>query len=563
MSLASKFEEIANSKRRFWLLAGICLLTVLPTVFLGVYQGVDLSQHVQFSTSFYRSILAGDYYPSWAADENLGYGGVGVRFYPPLTPFLFALARILTGSWHLATCLVFFLFTFAGALGVYLWAREFLATNAQCILAAAVFAVMPYHLYQIQNGSQFAEFAGCSVIPFAFLFVTRITRRGNLTDVLGLAVAFAVLILTHLPTTVIGSLSLVIYAVFSLRKENVLAQFLKLGAAVALALAASAVYWLKFVTEMDWLRNTKFSNNNFFDYSHNFLLTADWFGDKQLWFINFIFLTLAFISVAAFAASYFSGQLRKLRAPFALLFFALAMCVVVSKPVWLTVPFLPEVQFPWRWLTVVSAGGAIIFVAAFQSLTNLQSAKIPANFVKGLAAVAVLCGLGIYALMWSEFSLNHIPANAYENYVADKSAALGGEWFWTAKAKEKAFSVNEKVIADFRQVEISAWRPTERVFTVAEGDAVGVRVATLFYPHWKASVNGVLTAPQISSDGVIIIEVPNEESHVNIWFEEPAHIKRALYVSAAVWLFFALAAIYSMRRFFSKKILSSPGPKAV
>ena len=267
MSLASKIVEIAGSRQRFLLLAAICLLTVLPTVLLGVYKGVDLAQHVQFSTTFYNSMQAGDFYPSWAAAENLGYGGVGVRFYPPLTPFLFALARILTGSWHAATCLVFFLFTFAGAAGVYLWAREFFAAKSESILAAAIFAVMPYHLYQIQNGSQFAEFAGCAVIPFAFLFVTRICRRGHAADVLGLAVAFAVLVLTHLPTTVIGSLSLFVYALFSLSKENIPAKLLKLAAAVFLALAASAAYWLKFVTEMEWLRNTKFSENHFFDYS--------------------------------------------------------------------------------------------------------------------------------------------------------------------------------------------------------------------------------------------------------------------------------------------------------
>jgi uncharacterized membrane protein len=561
MSLASKFEELADSRHRFWLLAGVCLLTVLPTVFIGVYQGVDLAQHVQFSTTFYNAIQTGDFYPSWAGDENLGYGGVGVRFYPPLTPFLFALARVLTGSWHAATCLVFFLFTFAGAAGVYLWAKEFLASNASSLSAAAIFAVMPYHLYQIQNGSQFAEFAGCSVIPFAFLFVTRIVRRGNSADVLGLAVSFAVLILTHLPTTVIGSLSLLIYALFSLSKENIPAKLLKLAAAVALALAASSVYWLKFATEMDWLRNTKFSRNHFFEYSHNFLLTADWFGEKQLWFINFIFLTVLFISVAAFAALRFSGRSKKFRAPFALLFFALLMCVAVSRPVWAAVPFLPEVQFPWRWLTIVSAAGSIVFAAALQSFRLLlQGSPKPANFIKGLAAAAAICVLGIYALMWSEFSLNHVPARNYENYVAEKNAALGGEWFWTAKAKEEAFGVREKVFADNRRVEINAWHSTTRDFTVAPGGETAARVATLFYPHWKASVNGNLTVPQISADGVILIAVPAQKAEVKIWFEEPPGIVAAKYVSLFTWLAFAGAGIFRLINFRRKKTVEFQPP---
>jgi len=250
-------------------------------------------------------------------------------------------------------------------------------------------------------------------------------------------------------------------------------------------------------------------------------------------------------TVAAFVAARFSRQTGKLRAPFALLFCALLMCVVLSKPVWAAVPFLPEVQFPWRWLTIVSAAGAIVFAASAQAFTKLlESVKDAANFVKGFAVFSLICILGIYALMWSEFSLNHIPAGDYENYVAEKSAALGGEWFWTAKTKEEAFAVKEKVVAGARRVEIQTWRAAERNFTVAEGNPASARVATLFYPHWKASVNGTLTAPQISDDGVILVPVPSEKAQVKIWFEEPSKIVLAKYLSLFTWLAFACAGIF-------------------
>ena len=546
MSLISKIEELARSPYRFLLLAGVSLLAILPTVACGVYKGVDLAQHIQFSDTFYRALAAGDFYPSWAASENLGYGGVGVRFYPPLTPFLFALAAQATGSWHAATCLVFFLFSFAGALGVYCWAREFFASPAESVLAGAVFAVMPYHLYQIQNGSQFAEYAGCSVIPFAFLFVTRVCRRGRWADVLGLAVAFAVLVLTHLPTTVIGSLSLLVYTLFSLDKARLVSGISKLAAAALLALAASAAYWLKFVTEMRWLRNTQYSNDHFYDYAHNFLLTADWFGEKQLWFINFMFLTLTAIFAACLAAVLRAGELRKYRAPLALLVFALLMCVAVSKPLWMTIPFLAEVQFPWRWLTIVSAAGAIFLVAALKPLANLARSR--ANLAQGFAAAVLLGVLAVYALMWSEFSLNHVPAREYGAFVAEQSAALGGEWFWTSTAKEEAFKVREQVSAGTRRTETGAWQPTERFFTVGEGEPVRARVATLYYPHWKASVNGVSVEPQAGADGALLIDVPGEKSVVRLWFEEPRKIVAARYVSLSTWLAFAAAAIFLLIR---------------
>ncbi len=547
--LALEFTKIAESNYRLLLLAGFSLLTILPTIFIGVYKGVDLTQHIQFSSTFYNSILSGDFYPGWAADENLGYGSIGVRFYPPLTPFLFAIFKILVGNWHTATCLMFFLFTFVGAAGIYLWAKEFLTSNTECVLAAIIFVFMPYHLYQIQNGSQFAEFAACSIIPFAFLFVTRISRHGNFTDVLGLAVSFAILILTHLPTTVIGSLSLLIYSLFSLSKGKIWSTLLKLSSAVILALLASSVYWLKMITEMDWLRITKFTDSNFYDYSYNFLLTADWFDEKQLWFINFIFLTFATISALAVSALFFSNQTKKMRGNSSILFFALFMCLVLSKPIWKVIPFLPEVQFPWRWLTIVSVCCPIVFVASYKSLVTLsQTSALWNNFTKGFAALILICILGIFALMWSEFSFNYIDAKDYENYVAEKSHSLGGEWFWTIKTKEEVFNINEKVIADGRKTQISWWQANERIFTVAEGNQTEARIATLFYPYWKSEVNGVAIQPQISGDGAILIPLPNEKATVKIWFEEPFRVKLATYVSGATWIILILSFLFILIR---------------
>jgi hypothetical protein len=177
-----------------------------------------------------------------------------------------------------------------------------------------------------------------------------------------------------------------------------------------------------------------------------------------------------------------------------------------------------------------------------------QNSKCTGNYVTGFAALGLICLSGIYALMWFEFSLNHVPARDYENYVAEKSSALGGEWFWTAKTKEEAFKVNEKVVADGRKIEIQRWQATEKILTVEEGNKDDVRIATLFYPHWKTSVNGNLTPPQISEDGVILVSVPAEKSEVKIWFEEPSKIVAAKYLSLFTWIFFGGAGIFSLVR---------------
>ena len=56
--------------------------------------------------------------------------------------------------------------------------------------------------------SMLAEFAGAAVLPFAFLFVERVCRHRRRQDIAGLAVSFALLLLTHLPLAIIGSIAL-------------------------------------------------------------------------------------------------------------------------------------------------------------------------------------------------------------------------------------------------------------------------------------------------------------------------------------------------------------------
>src|SRR5437588_9661638 len=78
--------------------------------------------------------------------------------------------------------------------------------------AGILYALAPYRLNEVYQASLLSEYAACSILPFAFAFVERICRKKSKYDVFGLAGSYGLLILTHLPLTVIGSLSLALYA---------------------------------------------------------------------------------------------------------------------------------------------------------------------------------------------------------------------------------------------------------------------------------------------------------------------------------------------------------------
>ena len=185
----------------------VAILVMLPIAVFGIPSGNDLAQHYQFAQTYYDSLINGDGFPGWSSRENGGYGSIGIRFYPPAAYYVLATARILAGSWYDASWLTFMFWMILGCAGVYYWARWWLEPKESAI-AAIIYAVVPYHLNQLYISFVYADFAATAILPFCFAFLTRVLERERKSDILGLAVSFALLILTHLPTTITGSIGL-------------------------------------------------------------------------------------------------------------------------------------------------------------------------------------------------------------------------------------------------------------------------------------------------------------------------------------------------------------------
>src|SRR4029077_16910751 len=137
-------------------------------------------------------------------------------------------------------------------LGMYFWTRSILSESA-AMWAAILYALAPYHVNQFYQASLLAEFAGAAVLPFAFGFVERVCRRGRSQDVAGLAATYALLILTHLPLAVMGSLALGVYGVALINRQTWRRSSQLLTSSVLLGLAASSVYWVRMVSELKWI----------------------------------------------------------------------------------------------------------------------------------------------------------------------------------------------------------------------------------------------------------------------------------------------------------------------
>jgi uncharacterized membrane protein len=529
-------------------IAACAVMLTVPLV--GIPAGKDLQQHLQFAAAFHEAILAGDFFPGWAAAENHGFGSVGIRFYPPVAYYLLALSQMLTNSWYDAFWINSLGWMFLGCTGVYFWAREWFSP-LESTLAAMLYAIVPYHLFHIYQALLFAEFAASGLLPFCFLFISRVIRRGKPVDVLSFSISFSLLILTHIPLAIIGTLSLGVYAAGLMDWRNFKRSFISLLIAVGFSLLSTVFHWLKIVTEIGWVAH---SSPDFISGAYNYeqyLFPLRYSMGKPVWHFDLpIFLALLmllplavylFLSFRKKAGDY--GEQKILTALLATGAFSIFMMSAPSSFIWNSVPVLQKVQFPWRWLSVASLISVFAFVIGLAKLfNNYKKIRRPLSY----AVLLVLCSIIIFDLTQSIIPSAPLSREAFAREIDGLQEKEGCHCWWTVWAEREAFKGPEKLSAESRIVSLNVWTSESREFQVEAGRPENIRVATFYYPHWQAEINGRSVPVEKAVDGSILIPVGAEKSLVKLYFREPVMLQLALAASLLTWLFFltALFLIY-------------------
>lgn len=226
------------------------------------------------------------------------------------------------------------------------------------------------------------------------------------------------------------------------------------------------------------------------------------------------------------------------------------MVTPLSSLVWQIITPLQKIQFPVRWLPVMSMCGALVAVASFQYFLKGKFHKQRIwVYASGLFGIALCIFNTIYVI----HPMSFVPISR-EKFEAKAMTPINAESFsfwWAIWSKNVAFTTTDKILADERSSKIITWEAEERVFEITEGNAENVRVATFYYPHWQATVNDQPVTVGKDENGVILIPVPKENSLVKLTFREPFVLIAAAYFSIFVWCVIFLVILF----LFGKKAL--------
>lgn len=538
------------------LLFAMSAVLVAPAAYYGIPENYDLGQHLRFARTWHNAFTSGELAVSWGAADNHGLGSAGVRFYPPATHMLMGAIQLATGSWYDTLWLTMFAFMFIGGIGVYKLAAEW-SSNEIAFYSALLYAIVPYHLLQVFQAFLLAEFAAAAIIPFCFLFAHRLITDGGVKNIALFAASYSALVLTHLPSTIIGSLSLAVFAICFVSVKDLKILAARFAAAFAIALAATAFYWVRMVTELAWIKHntSEFYASGFYNYSTYFFpmiySAGDDYGPRFLWLMDIcIVLTFALLIptvIILFKRRADKEHFRPHVAFFSVALFALFMMSLASTPVWDNIATIQKLQFPFRWLGTASLAAAVLFPSAVRHLASTRKV-ITRTFAYSIASILTL--VIVFDLTQIVVPSAPLPREEIARSVAVLDERPGCDCWWPVWAQNSALEEPSKISVAQRDIQIFDWSPTQRTFSLSSGSDRELVIGTFFYPHWSATVNGRQAEVRATGDGKLSLTVPETESVVALRFSEPTRVHASRYLSLTAWIgIFAMLAIsFAARR---------------
>jgi uncharacterized membrane protein len=510
--------------QRYWLQAvAIGLIGSLALYLYGVPYGVDLPHHYRLAQGFFESIKGGDFYPSWLASTNDGYGDPSVRFYPPALYYILSVFRLITGDWYIASLLALSLLTTIGGVGMYLWASS-LTDKSYAVLAALLYMLSPFHANEMYQAGLYPQYACASVLPFVFAFTERIIAKRRWRDAGGLGISYGMLVLFHLPLALLGSVAVGVYALVRLAQSFSSRSLYQLIAGALSGVTFSSCYWLPMLLELKWKSPSGSGQDKWFDYKNNFVFhpSPNEMGDYWI-----PVLTIATFLMAMPAVVLIVRRNRQGLAPALVALMTFLMATSLSKPVWDALPALQETQFPWRWLTVTSAALSILVAISLPELTQMWLTRLrPLSFA--------LLGMTVIALSFTVLQVirgaTFQNQSTFDQMVHSLQGSATNKDFLPVWVSGKPRIMDQPVEASGRDVRVAEWSAKRREFKIEAGTSTEVRLRTFYYPYWKATAEGNQLTTRPANDGALLVSVTPTATTVKVDFVEPTstHIAGAL-----------------------------------
>jgi len=455
------------------LLVIVCLsfLAILPLLHSGFFPMHDNTQVARIY-EMGKALKDGMFPVRWVSDLGYGYGYPLFNFYAPLAYYMGGLLIIFGANVLLATKITMILGVLFSGISMYFLAKAFFG-RIPAILSSLLYVYATYHAVDIYVRGDLAEFYAYAFIPLAFYGIWKSYETRKWSYITLGAFGFAAVILSHnltafmispfLAAVAIG-LSVVAY------KKNRKGAFAPLTSLI-FGVLLSAFYWIPVFSEMKYT-NVLSQIGRGADFRDHFVcLSQFWYSpwgyggsvpgcnDGLSFMIGKIHIFLAILG-------FFSGILLikkyKKQAISLIVATLLFLCGIFfavnwSLFLWKLIPQMAFLQYPWRFLVIISFAASFLgggFLYTVNVLFQKKHAYVARYGQLTLATVFILLLLFFQRKFFVPQSLFQADSNSFTNthamWIASKISDEYMPKNFKKPSTEREYVINPLLISSYR-----------------------------------------------------------------------------------------------------------------
>ncbi|MEK6300742.1 MAG: 6-pyruvoyl-tetrahydropterin synthase-related protein [Acidobacteriota bacterium] len=517
--------SVMLAKRR-WLAGVVCCavaaIATLPLFVSGFPGGDDAIKHYRWSTEFVKALKDGSPYPRWFPEANRGAGSPLPIYYPPLPFYVAAVFNAAAGHMLTAISLSCWLALALSGLTMYGFGRLTLS-RPMSLIAAVFYMLMPYHIVDLYLGSAISEFWSFAWVPLIFYFIYRVSDRDDWFAAGGLALSYALLLQTHVPSAFLTSLSLPIFAI-SLTRD--LRRLLRIAAGLALGAGISAIFVVPVLFERKYIQIGRVilrrAYRDYFLFEHSgsafkSILSSSNGANYSLQAELAALAVLALLIVAGLLVlkkPREGGRFRLWRASLVVTAFSLFMTTRIAAPLYRLLPGLVFLLFPFRWLLVSSAGVSL--------LTAVVVSLLARDTERRTLKVVALSLIAAFTLTVSGLAIARAPLKpaTLERRLVRREAPEYHPVWWDGERHDELERASVVVDSGDAAVQILDDRGINQGYHLNAQSESLLRLRPLFFPGWVARADGRPIEIRPSSGGNIEVRMEPGEHQLTLSFED-------------------------------------------
>lgn len=516
-----------------------------------------------------RGLLDGDFPVQWSKNFGFGFGMPLFLFYGPLPFYFGAGIYILSGSmvWSVLTLFILTnLFTIGGtyALG------KTLVGKVGGLILTTLYVLAPYRAVNLFVRGALNELWAMAFLPWLILGWLWLIKKNKLGGLM-IAISTTAIILSHnlsaiyyLPFALLISLALFFWLTEAAKNYyqklfRVITQGLL---STGLGIGLSAFYALPAMMEKSFTILDRQVLTGYFDFHNHFLylrqfLIDNWAYGGSAWgpddgisfFLGFGLLVGLLVGFVLMVSRKLLLKKKNKLMAISILFLLVTSLILLTTEktlwIWEHVKILKYLQFPWRLLSLITFGLALIV-----TLVTSWSFRRKSTVVLVVILVTLVTSYRYFSP--AEYYQDSIgPFHYDEKQIQTGMSGILPDYLPNTFNITVAPFTSILNATDLVNAEVLKDGNSEKLLSLDVKQETTLELSLANFPGWKAYLDGKETVTKTSEDGLVNIQLPSGKHLLSLDFESTG-IRRIGYVISSVSLVLTLVGQFIIQRKFPR-----------